>query len=88
MNILVRLLNRIRFRRTVKTDESNNVVDSMVKARQLYKELCVKTHPDKHPDKHPDNTELAEAIMQRVSANKFNYAVLLSLKEEIEEKLG
>ena len=37
MNIVRRFINRIRFRNTIKRDESANVVDSMVKARKLLK---------------------------------------------------
>lgn len=83
MNLFSRVLNRIRFRRTLKGDQSRNVVDGMVKARQLYKELSVKTHPDKNID----NREEAERLMKEVSANKHNYEILTQLKKEIEEKL-
>ena len=83
MNIVRRFINRIRFRNTIKRDESANVVDSMVKARRLYKELSLSAHPDKHPDK----SEIAEDIMQRITKNKHNYSELLKLKIEIEEKL-
>ena len=83
MNIVRRFINRIRFRNTIKRDESANVVDSMVKARRLYKELSLSAHPDKHPDK----SEIAEDIMQRIAKNKHNYSELLKLKIEIVEKL-
>lgn len=74
---------RLRFKRTIKTDESHNVVDSMVKARQLYKELSVVAHPDKHPDMIAE----AEDLMQRITASKHNYTALLTLKKEVESKL-
>lgn len=83
MNPIKRFFTRLRFRRSVKTDESANVVDSMVKARQLYKELVIAVHPDKHIDKK----YIAEDLMKRVAANKHNYHTLLSLKKEIEENL-
>ena len=83
MNPIKRFFTRLRFRRSVKTDESTNVVDSMVKARQLYKELVIAIHPDKHIDQQ----DVAEDIMKRVVANKYNYHALVSLKKEIEEKL-
>lgn len=83
MNLISRFLARLRFRRAIKTDESTNVVDSMVKARKLYKELSIVAHPDKHPSKK----DVAEELMQRITANKHNYSVLRSLKTEIEEKL-
>ena len=83
MGIIRNLLNRIRFRRKIKKDESVNVVDSIAKARRLYKELSIKVHPDKNGDK----AEIAEELMQRIVANRSNYAALLSLKKEVEEKL-
>ena len=83
MNPIKRFLTRLRFRRSIKTDESSNVVDSMVKARQLYKELVIAIHPDKHIDQQ----DVAEDLMKRVVANKHNYHALISLKKEMEEKL-
>ena len=47
-----------------------NVVDSIVKARKLYKELIVKAHPDKNSC----NLELAKKLSQQVTENKYNYA--------------
>lgn len=83
MNALIRLFNRIRFRKTIKSDESINVVDGMVKARMLYKKLSVMAHPDKIIN----NREVAEEIMQRLTANKHNYAALIEIEREIREKL-
>lgn len=83
MNALDRFFRRLKFRKTVKRDETQNVVDSMVRARKLYKELSIMAHPDKHPSKR----DVAEDLMQRVTANKHNYSELISLKAEIEEKL-
>ena len=83
MNILTRLIKRIRFKKTVKTDESRNVVAGMAKAQRLYKELAIKAHPDRNPDKR----DIAEDITSRLTCNKHNYAALLKLQEEIEKKL-
>lgn len=83
MNPISRFFTRLKFKRAIKTDESSNVVDSMVKARKLYKELSIAAHPDKHPLKK----DIAEDLMQQITANKHNYSVLISLKNEIEEKL-
>ena len=83
MNPISRFFARLKFRQVIKTDESSNVVDSMVKARKLYKELSIAAHPDKHPSKK----NVAEKLMQQVTANKHNYSVLIYLKKEIEEKL-
>lgn len=83
MNILKRLITRIRFRKSIKSDESRNVVNGIVKAHKLYKELCMAAHPDKHPLKR----DVAQDLMQRITENKHNYAALVSLKSEIEEIL-
>ena len=60
-----------------------NVVDSIVKARKLYKELIVKAHPDKNPC----NLELAKKLSQQVTENKYNYAELEKVKQIINDKL-
>ena len=83
MNPISRFFTRMKFRRVIKTDESFNVVDSMVKARRLYKELSLVAHPDKNPTRK----DIAEDLMRQVTANKHNYSALVSLKAEIEEKL-
>jgi hypothetical protein len=83
MNIIYRIWKRFRFRKTVKRDESSNVVDSMVLARRLYKELSVKAHPDRNPNRQAE----AEDLMQRIVANRFNYSALVALKQEVSEKL-
>lgn len=83
MNILVRLINRIHFKMKESADEGKNVVAGMAMAKQLYKELAIKAHPDRNPDKR----ELAEDITSRLTCNKHNYNALLKLKEEIEKNL-
>ena len=73
------------FRRHKKVVEHNevNVVDSIVKARKLYKELILKAHPDKNPD----NVDLAKTLSQQVTENRYNYAELKKLQQIINEKL-
>lgn len=83
MNIFTRFINRLRFCKTIKTDQSVNVVDSMVKARKLYKELCIMTHPDKNREQQA----VAEELMKKVVASRFDYKGLLQLQTEIKEKL-
>jgi len=83
MGIISRLINRIRFRRTIKKDESSNVVDGIVRARLLYKKLSIIAHPDKNPDKRAE----AEDIMARITTNRLNYAKLLLLEQEVNERL-
>ena len=83
MNIFSRYIKRIKFRRTITKDESRNVVDGVVKAHRLYRQLCLVAHPDLHPDKK----EVAESLMARLVANKHDYEALLILKAEIEKEL-
>ena len=70
--------------RTIKTDQTINVVNGMVKARQLYKELSAKAHPDRHPEQR----EEAEDLFKRVVKSKYDYEALLILEKEISEKLS
>ena len=62
MNIFKRFILRMKFRKSIKSDQSINVVDGMVKAQKLYKELCITAHPDKHIQ----NKDVAEALMKRI----------------------
>ncbi len=84
MNIIQRLINRIRFKRTIRCDESTNVVNGIAKARNLYKELI----PMAHPDRHQKQKEIAEELTQRIIENRYNYEALLLLKQEVKEKLN
>lgn len=84
MNIIYRFINRYKFKKETKgTDQSTNVVDGMVKAKNLYKELSLLVHPDRNHDKRDVATEL----MEKVVANRRNYCELVKIKKEIEEKL-
>ena len=83
MNILTRFINRLRYRKTITSDQSLNVVVGMAKARQLYKELCFKAHPDHHPEKRV----IAENLFKRVKQSRYDYTNLVSLKNEIEKEL-
>jgi len=60
-----------------------NVVDSIVKARKLYKELIIKAHPDRNPN----NIELAKTLSQQITENRYNYAELKKLQHIINNKL-
>lgn len=83
MNLITRFFRRLKFRRTIKIDESANIVDSMVRARSLYKELCAIAHPDCNIE----NRDTAEKLMKQIVANKHNYSALIALKDEVKEKL-
>ena len=62
-------------------DESYNVVQSISKAKVLYKKLVMLSHPDKHPQKEALATELTNLV----NANKYNYRELLLLEEQIKK---
>ena len=62
--------------------EELNVINSIAMAKNLYKELVVKAHPDKHLDK----IELAQSLMEQVNNNRYNYSELLKLKEQIDKR--
>lgn len=83
MNIFLRFYNRLKFKRTIRRDESTNVVDGMVKAKQLYRKLCVMTHPDHNIG----NEAIAESLMKRIEANRHNYSELLLLEREARDTL-
>lgn len=83
MNIVLRFFKRFRFRKSLKGDECENVVSSMVKARKLYKQLCIIAHPDRNPDR----SELAQELMAKITANRYNYAELRKLSQIVDTEL-
>lgn len=83
MDFITRFIKRLRYRKTIKTDESTNIVDGIVKAKKLYKTLSIIAHPDCNPDHRKE----AEIIMAKIVENKHNYAALIKLKEEAERIL-
>jgi hypothetical protein len=66
-----------------KIDASNNVVDSIAKAKSLHKSLILKAHPDKHPNK----TELAQLLTGLININRYNYSELLKIEKRINNEL-
>jgi hypothetical protein len=80
---IIRFIKRLNFRRKIKKDQTSNVVTSMAKAKELYKRLAIEAHPDRNPQ----NREVAEELMSRISANRYNYAILILLEKEVIEKL-
>lgn len=65
--------------------DTQNVVDSIFKSKNLFKELSKKYHPDKffNTDKH----EIAQEIFQQITDNKNNYTKLKELETEALKKL-
>lgn len=77
------LFKFFRKRKKVNIDEGLNVVEGISKAKKLYKELILKSHPDRHPEKE----ELAKDITEQININRYNYRELLKLKERIDNEL-
>ena len=48
--------------------ESLNLVNSISKAKPLYKRLIVLAHPDKHPEKH----EIATHLSQKLNLERYS----------------
>jgi hypothetical protein len=59
--------------------EGINVVESIGKAKILYKELIRLAHPDRNPN----NEEYARELTDRINANRYNYKELLKIQQEI-----
>lgn len=77
------LFNWSRNKKKSKIDEGMNVVEGISKAKKLYKELILKSHPDKHFQKE----QLAKELTELINNNRYNYRELLNLKERIEKEL-
>ena len=65
------------------SDEAYNIVESIAKAKPLYKELIKQAHPDKHPN----NKDVAEELTAMINNNRFNYRELLKIKDLVNDKL-
>jgi hypothetical protein len=64
-------------------DEIFNVVQSISKAKVLYKNLILQSHPDKHPE----NIALATELAYLININRYNYRELLLLEERVKTEL-
>lgn len=78
-----RLLGISRKKKINPDEQSKNVVDSIVKAHDLYKSLVIRVHPDRNPN----NREVAEELMKLLTSNKHNYSQLINIEKQINEKL-
>lgn len=66
--------------------DMNGLLDSINNSKALYKELITKCHPDRFVD--AGMREKANAIIQEITQNKNNYAVLVQLKVKAEQELN
>lgn len=67
------------FKNGEKDIDAANIVQSMSKAKTLYKELVKLAHPDRNPQKR----ELAEEFTQLLNQARFDYRKLLILQKQI-----
>ncbi|MBC8548979.1 MAG: molecular chaperone DnaJ [Candidatus Brocadiales bacterium] len=65
--------------------DMDNIIHSIARSRELYKELRKICHPDRFQN-YPEKT-ISESIFKEVTRNKRNYKELLVLKERIKEEL-
>ena len=80
-NIETTLMNS----KTVNVD-MDNVMDSINKSRELYKQLSTKCHPDRFLEN--DLNSKANEIFQEITKNQRNYKKLLELKEVAQNQLN
>jgi hypothetical protein len=68
------------------TIDMNGLLESIHNSKALYKQLSTKCHPDRFIV--PEMKEKANTIIQEVTQNKNNHAVLLQLKSKAEQELN
>jgi len=80
---MVKWIKRMLFSSSVSVGEETNIVQSIAKAKALYKELIAKAHPDRNASK----AELAKILTEEINNNRYNYRELLKLKQRVETEL-
>jgi hypothetical protein len=66
--------------------DMDNLMNSINKSKELYKELSKKCHPDRFVN--TDLQEVADKLFQEITLNQRNYNRLIELKEEAKQKLN
>jgi alcohol dehydrogenase YqhD (iron-dependent ADH family) len=67
--------------------DMDNLMNSINKSRQLYKQLSAKCHPDRFPADE-EKRKMADELFQDITKNQRNYNKLLELQEEAKQKLN
>ena len=67
--------------------DMDNLMNSINKARTLYKQLSIKCHPDRFPTDE-QKQKAADLIFQEITRNQRNYNKLLELKDRAQEQLN
>lgn len=63
----------------------DNIIQSSFKSQSLYDILKKKCHPDRFLDS--EQNMIATELFAKIVENKYNYQALLSIKEDMENKL-
>lgn len=66
--------------------DMDNLMNSINKSRELYKQLSTKCHPDRFIDE--DQNKKANELFQEITKNQRNYNRLLELKEIAKTELN
>lgn len=69
------------------TVDMDNLMNSINKSRQLYKQLSAKCHPDRFAIDEVKRT-IADSLFQEITKHQRNYGKLLELQEEAKQKLN
>lgn len=67
--------------------DMDNLMNSINKSRQLYKQLSSKCHPDRFVTDE-EKQKIADELFQDITKNQRNYNKLLELQEEAKQKLN
>lgn len=67
--------------------DMDNLINSINKSRQLYKQLSAKCHPDRFAIDEVKRT-IADNLFQEITKHQRNYGKLLELQEEAKQKLN
>jgi|JI10StandDraft_1071094.scaffolds.fasta_scaffold56195_6 hypothetical protein len=67
--------------------DMDNLMNSINKSRQLYKQLSAKCHPDRFATDE-QKQKIADDLFQEITRNQRNYSKLLELQEEAQQKLN
>lgn len=70
---------------SVNNVDYDNIIQSSFKSQSLYDILKKKCHPDRFLDS--EQNMIATELFAKIVENKYNYQALLSIKEDMENKL-
>lgn len=74
-------INRKRLQNFDYSAEGKNIALSITKCKSLHKQLVKAIHPDRFAEAE---REIADSLMQKINASKYDYNQLINLKIEVE----